>query len=351
VNPRGTQSPEDPYARIFRRREEQRRRRRRTRVTGLLTATGLLAAGIYLGTSAVHNDPVSSRTSADSTSSAALRSSARTDTATAKDPPVVVRPPIPAATTGTELLTVADRASFRALEQELGGTIGLAVSPIGLDQTSVEVGTLKEGVAWSTIKVPIALAVETRTQARPSASEQSLLTRAITASDNAAAEQLWSSLGSPSEAAYAVGRVMAATGDSSTNVQTRVLRPGFTSFGQTQWSLASQQRFIAGLPCLAYSEPVLSLMRQIVPDQRWGLGALPAETEFKGGWGPDPAGPYLVRQMGVVRLANGRSLAASIATMPADGTFATGTANLTRIARWLMAHVDPQKVSPSTCAK
>lgn len=149
-----------------------------------------------------------------------------------------------------------------------------------------------------------------------------------------------------SVAAAAVRRILAATGDTSTNVETRVLRPGFTSFGQTQWSLAAQQRFIAGLPCLANSEPVLSLMRQIVPDQRWGLGSLGADTEFKGGWGPDPAGPYLVRQMGIVRLANGRSLAASVATMPADGKFETGTANVTQIARWLISHVDGRRARP-----
>jgi len=317
----------------------------------LLVTVGLLAGGVYLGTSAVNRDPESSPESVGSPALMEVRSRAQDKTATPRIRRPVVRPPNPADPEESELLTAADQASFRALERELGGTIGLAVSPIGVDRTSVEVGTLRAGVAWSTIKVPIAVAVAARAQAHPSASEWSLLTRAITASDNSAAEQLWSTLGSPSVAAEAVRGILSATGDTSTNVETRVLRPGFTSFGQTQWSLAAQQRFIAGLPCLANSEPVLSLMRQIVPDQRWGLGSLGADTEFKGGWGPDPAGSYLVRQMGVVRLANGRSLAASLATMPADGSFQTGTANLTRIARWLMSHVDPRSVSPSRCPK
>jgi hypothetical protein len=248
-----------------------------------------------------------------------------------------------------ELLTRADRASFRRLERDLGGTSALALSAVGLDPVVVEVGTLREGVAWSTIKVPIAMAVETRAEGRPSAAEQSLLTRAITASDNAAAEALWSALGPPSAAAAAVGSVLASTGDTSTQVETRVLRPGFTSFGQTRWSLAAQQRFIAGLPCLPNSQPVLSLMQQVEPDQRWGLGVLGAHTQFKGGWGPEPDGRYLVRQMGIVRLANGRPLAASIATMSAAGSFETGAANLTRIAQWLTAHVDARMVPPSDC--
>jgi hypothetical protein len=247
------------------------------------------------------------------------------------------------------LFSAADRASFQNLERVLGGTSGLAASAVGLNRAVSELGTLHEGVAWSTIKVPIALAVEARSKGHPAASAQALLTRAITASDNAAAEGLWSSLGPPNDAAAAVRSILAASGDASTNVETRVLRPGFTSFGQTHWSLAAQQRFIAGLPCLADSGPVLSLMQQVEPDQRWGLGTLGTKNQFKGGWGPDLSGRYLVRQMGIVRLSNGRSVAASIATMSADGSFATGTANLGEIARWLIAHVDVSQLQPVRC--
>jgi hypothetical protein len=211
-------------------------------------------------------------------------------------------------------------------------------------------GTLREDVAWSTIKVPIALAIETRAEGRPSTSEQPLLARAISASDNAAAEALWGSLGTPTVAAAAVQTVLAKTGDTSTHVETRILRPGFTSFGQTRWSLAEQQRFIAGLPCLPHAAPILSLMQQVIPDQRWGLGSLGASAQFKGGWGPGPRGGYLVRQMGIVRLVNGRLLATSIATLPSDGTFETGTANVTQMARWLLANVDARKVPPSKCS-
>jgi hypothetical protein len=309
-------------------------------------ALGLLGIGGYIAAHALNRDAKPSRTSAGSSGPSEPRSRA-----TSTDSPTVGTRPRRAEPVQTELVTAADRASFRRLERKLGGTSGLAVSAVGLDPMVREVGTLREGVAWSTIKVPIAIAVERRSDGHPSASEQSLLTRAITASDNSAAVALWSSLGTPDAAAAAVRGVLAETGDTSTRVETQILRPGFTSFGQTHWSLVAQQRFIAGLPCLPNSAPVRSLMEQVVADQRWGLGTFGADTQFKGGWGPEPDGRYLVRQMGIVRLTGGRRLAASMATMPADGTFETGTASLTEIAQWLIAHVDAKSVSPSGCRK
>jgi hypothetical protein len=153
-------------------------------------------------------------------------------------------------------------------------------------------------------------------------------------SDNRAAEKLWSSLGPPADAASAVERILASAGDTSTRVETRILRQGFTPFGQTQWSLAAQVRLMASLPGLPHSEPIRELMRRVVPEQRWGLGALAEDAELKGGWGPDPDGRYLVRQMGIVTLAGG-PLAVAMATLPADGTEASGTENLDRLGEWL----------------
>jgi hypothetical protein len=254
------------------------------------------------------------------------------------------RPPPPRTIFGP-----ADRASFQSLERSLGGTSGLAASAVGFNRPITQFGTLREGVAWSTIKVPIALAVEARFGGAPPVSTQELLARAITASDNNAAWELWGTLGSPDVAGATVQRVLASSGDGSTSVETRVLRQGYTSFGQTNWSLSAQQRFIAALPCLANSRPVLSLMQQVEADQRWGLGTLGTETQLKGGWGPDPSGRYLVRQMGIVRLSNGRLLAASIATIPPDGSFATGTANLNEIARWLASHAHATALLPVRC--
>jgi hypothetical protein len=233
------------------------------------------------------------------------------------------------------LITAADRTSFEALESTLGGAVGLALSAVGSGQPVEELGTLRTGVAWSTIKVPIALAVEAEADVRPTRRERALMVEALTVSDNAAAEALWTSLGAPEVAGAAVERVLAAAGDTSTRVETRVLRQGFTPFGQTEWSLAAQVQLMAALPELPYSEPIRDLMRRVVPEQRWGLGTLGEDAELKGGWGPDRDGRHLVRQMGIVNLSGGTALAVAMVTIPADGTEASGTTNLDRIAQWL----------------
>jgi len=314
-------------------------------VLSLLGVLVVLALTGYVASMALNRDATSTRPRADSTQPTQAPSGTRqasvTRTATTASRRTKRLP--------TAFLTAADEASFRNLERDLGGRSGLAVSAVGPEQPVHEMGTLSEDVTWSTIKVPIAVAIETRAGGRPSPSEQSLLAQAITASDNPAAESLWSSLGAPSEAATAVQGILARTGDTSTRVETRILRPGFTSFGQTRWSLDAQQRFIAALPCLPHAAPVLALMQQVIPDQRWGLGSLGAAAQFKGGWGPELRGGYLVRQMGIVKLDNGRLLAASMATLAADGSFETGTANITQIAQWLNAHVDARRVPPASC--
>jgi hypothetical protein len=318
-------------------------------VAGLFAVFGLLGAAGYFAAHMRNPEAGPNRAAAGSTGPGepGSRAQGRPASSSTTSPTLETKPRL-AKPVLTDLLTADDRASFFRLERSLGAS-GLAVSGVGLNRPVSQVGTLRDGVAWSTIKVPIAVAVEARAGSHPTTAEQSLLTRAITVSDNSAAEELWASLGPPNAAAAAVRNVLASTGDTSTRVETRVLRPGFTSFGQTQWPLAAQQRFIAGLPCLPNAEPVLSLMTQVVSDQRWGLGSIGTDTQFKGGWGPDPDGRYLVRQMGIVRLANGRLLAASILTMPADASFETGTANLTQIARWLIAHVDASSVPPEKC--
>ena len=62
------------------------------------------------------------------------------------------------------------------------------------------------------------------------------------------------------------------------------------------------------------------------------------DAQFKGGWGPSPTGSYLVRQMGVLAAPNGR-IAVALAAQPASGKFDDGTAALTEMATWLIAHL------------
>jgi hypothetical protein len=159
---------------------------------------------------------------------------------------------------------------------------------------------------------------------------------AITESDNAAAESLWAGLGDPVTAAAKVDAVLRQAGD-RTAVQSQRTRPEFSAFGQTEWSLTDQARFMSMAVCDKVNAPVFALMGEIQPDQKWGIGTLPG-SQFKGGWGPSPAGSYLVRQFGVLASPRGM-IAVALAAQPASGTFDDGIAALTEMAGWLTAHL------------
>jgi hypothetical protein len=162
---------------------------------------------------------------------------------------------------------------------------------------------------------------------------------AITWSDNNAALGLWDRLGAPATAAGRTEAVLRDGGDDQTTVPASQIRPPYTPFGQSNWSLTSQARFAAALPCLRGSGPVLALMGQIIPDQSWGIGSLRSTIAFKGGWGPGADGRYLVRQLALVRLPNGARIGLALASIAHDGTFASGIADLTSLARWAVQHI------------
>ena len=225
------------------------------------------------------------------------------------------------------LIEATDRIRLQALESDLRGEIGLALSRVGSAEAVEELGTRRGGVAWSTIKVPLALAVAAR---EPTERDEELIDAALTVSDNDASLALWERLGSPEVAAAAVQEVLAAAGDTSTRVEVSVLRAGFTPFGQTEWPLAAQVQLMAALPRLPYGDEIRARMHRVVPEQRWGLGVLGEDVDLKGGWGPDREGRHFVRQMGIVG-----SLAVALAAVPADGSFESGTHMLDRLAQWL----------------
>ncbi len=219
---------------------------------------------------------------------------------------------------------------FAALAPTLPGTVGLAIAPVGRTAVSAY-GDWAHGVAWSTMKVPLALsALRHSDGAAPTARS------AIEASDNAAAEQLWAGLGTPDEAAATVQAVLREAGDQDTRVQSERVRAGFTAFGQTDWSLAEQATFTAHLPCLPGADAVLPLMRNLTAGN-WGLARLDGAAS-KAGWGPDEQGRYLVRQLALLPTPAGQ-VAVTIAAVPKAGTFDAGIAILDRIAAWLRPHL------------
>lgn len=216
------------------------------------------------------------------------------------------------------------REAISQVESQFGGSAGIAVAVPGVG--SAEFGTLLSDVAWSTSKVPVAVAV---------VREQGVtadVTSAITVSDNAAAEAMWASLGDPATAGQKTNQVLRDGGDTITVVQTERVRPEFTAFGQTQWSLKDQAGFGAQLRCISGGSEVADLMGQISAGQDYGLGVI-SGAAFKGGWGPDTSGMYMTRQFGLIPGASsGSFVGVAIAVKSADGTYETEQAMLTSIA-------------------
>jgi hypothetical protein len=222
---------------------------------------------------------------------------------------------------------------FSELQASVKAAIGIALAPVGGSGTPLSFGNWRSGPAWSTMKVPLVMAA-LREEQPPHVAEQ--MTAAITQSDNAAADAIWVGLGDPATAASKVEAVLAETGD-FTRVQSQRVRSEFSAFGQTDWPLINQARFMSAATCDYRNTPVLTLMGRIERDQRWGLGIIPG-TRFKGGWGPSPANKYLVRQMGLITTPTGTSVVA-VAAEPYSGAYNDGIRVLNQVANWLANHI------------
>lgn len=246
-----------------------------------------------------------------------------TASATNAAPPV----PPPAAAPPMDDLQ-ADFASFSA---GIPAEVGLAVVA---GPTSSTFGTRTAATAWSTIKVPLAIAA---LRADPDQAA-AFVSAAISQSDNAAAESLWSLLGPPAQAAVAVQAVLAEGGDPTTSVQSVRVREGFTAFGQTDWPTEAQARFASRLPCIAGNEVVMADMQSLAGNQSWGLAG-DADVAAKGGWGPGKDGGYLVRQLATISTPDG-TIGIALAAEPEDGTFGSGVAAINQLADWIEANRD-----------
>ncbi|MDO5032675.1 hypothetical protein [Corynebacterium sp.] len=223
----------------------------------------------------------------------------------------------------------AQRALEAAVDKvsaQYSGTLGVAVAGAGQVYSA---GSDAPLTAWSTSKVPVAIAAQ-----RAGVADAALVSQAITYSDNAAAESLWSALGGGQTAATATEAVL---GDASLSltVPAEISRPGFSAYGQTQWSVPDQARFASNLRCLSGSEQVVQAMGQQDPAQAYGLGSLDGAMK-KGGWGPDAAGRYEARQMGVVQLG-GHEVALAVYASAADGSYGQAQAMLTALVQELAA--------------
>ena len=210
--------------------------------------------------------------------------------------------------------------------------IAIALTAVGSHERARVVGEAPAIVAWSTIKVPLSLAAVREDGADKAAPD---VTDALTISDNAAAQRLWESLGTGSQAAAAVETQLGRGGDERTTVPTEVSVPGYSAFGQTTWRLRDQAAFTASLPCLTGSATVVDAMGRVAQGQSWGLGGFDG-ARFKGGWGPTPQG-YVVRQLGILPGAKGATAAA---VQVRTGTHDEGTAILDEVAGVLGEHAE-----------
>lgn len=226
-------------------------------------------------------------------------------------------------------------AAFTELSTRLGGGYALAwVDGDGLHS----LGTPVDQVAWSTIKVPLAIsALEHGTPGG-----DALVERAVTASDNEAGMALWRALGPPEEAARSVDEVLAAYRSAGTRTQSEVTRQGFSPFGQTVWTVQDQARFASRLACAPSSSgagAVRQAMGRVIAGHRWGLAPLEG-AHVKGGWGPGADGGYVVRQFGDA-LVEGRRYALAVSARAEDGGYANGTSDLSELVQWWAATVAP----------
>ena len=203
-------------------------------------------------------------------------------------------------------------------------------------------GKLNEEGAWSTIKVPIAGAVEEKLrhveahgQPVPRAAMEADMDAAIHYSDNDAAFRLWMYVGDGSDrtAAYKVRDYMHRVGD-PTNAAKQFEDGVYIGFGAIKWKLTDQVKFMDGFRCMNGSDKVLTRMEHIIPEHKYGLAKING-AQFKGGWGPEPDGRFIYRQLGLVPGPNGEMTPVAIMAIPNDGFEPTAWKGVDALAKKL----------------
>lgn len=255
-----------------------------------------------------------------------------------------------------EQSTAASASSFEELAAGLSGEVGATIGAPGSGE-AVSFGSLQSGPAWSTSKVPIALRVleDVGGPSGLSSRQAEEMRSALTLSDNEAAASLFADLershGGLAGASAAVGEVLREGGDASTRISTQG-RGEFSTYGQTEWALANQHRFMGSLAAGCVVDPessryVLDLIGEVSSDS-WGLGSAGLPARWKGGWGPGLDGGYLVRQMGTLSVGDEVAVV-TLAARPADGQLPTGESMATAVAQWLAEQAPRYAALPSGC--
>ena len=187
-----------------------------------------------------------------------------------------------------ENLAAAMEQIVSDVEEEYAATVSLAV--VG-DTDEHLAGAEGAEPAWSTIKVPIAIA------ALRDGADETLVDAAIKESDNDAAYALWQQV--EWTEGSAIESIEKLLNDFESDVDMD------QAFGMSTWKVKDQARFASRLGCVPESEYVYDAMHDIVEWQKWGLSGLD-DVHSKGGWGLDDSdGEYTSRQMGVMPVDGG----------------------------------------------
>lgn len=241
--------------------------------------------------------------------------------------------------------------SFARLSKQLPGRVELAVAPLGSGETR-SLGGDAAAAGWSTTKVLVLSALLRARRGRLTGQERAWADSSITESNNESVLALFGDLeqieGGLLGASSYMQELLRESGDAETIVATAPPPEGaVTTFGQTLWRPTNAIKFFSALArgCLLSARGtgyVLALMQHIEPSESWGLGSGGfTSVAFKGGWGPEPDGAYLVRQSGIIDIGYSRAVTVAIVAFPPAGpeSFQIGTAMVTKTARWLRGHL------------
>lgn len=236
-------------------------------------------------------------------------------------------------------------ARLAAIEAKYDVLIGLSLTQVGRPFTARQLswagGTLRGGAALATIDVPMALAV--LAEPRQPLQRDYILTKALADDSAAGDEAIWAFLGEPAEAAAKTTDALRNYGDWRSLVPAESAHHPAAPYLDTQWSLESQSRFAGAVFCdYVDTHPVISKLNDPTDDP-WGLQTLPM-TYAKGAWGKMPNGDILVRQFGIIRLADGTEVGIALATSGPGDEPLLGQAAITELSnavRLLASGIDP----------
>lgn len=219
--------------------------------------------------------------------------------------------------------------SFAELTSAIPGEVGVAITTDGGVRSF---GPWAGGVAWSTIKVP--------SRSLPFGTRQRRLLHGAALASGIPTTRLRRNFGRSWESQRKRRKRSVRYSERRRHLDGRRVaakRKEFTPFGQTNWSVVDQATFMAALPCLPDSAPVIDDMSNVAANQQWGM-ALRPDAATKGGWGPSPEGAYLVRQVATVPTENGH-LGVALSALPQDGSFDSGVTQVGKLAEWVGQHL------------